>query len=1294
MTYAEVKKKLIKCEKALKALQNQPQYRKEDPQVKQLQALKESLLKKFNLIQEGLTESLNEEGTEFSQSETGKIAIEVGKALTVALKKSGDELARMKAKRIQPNSFDIHVTYKAEEDTDEFSFYISNDMLHLVDFSFDKELVDVGNKPSGEAIINRDVLANELFKHFETLNEDGVNEVNYNHYTEPKHFDICPGAEALRKQLIDGGKSPEDLGEWTYKHDELFKLEKEVLKAKKADEGDVKIANGLRDEILHLSRDLGIEADKVHYLKGHVDKIKEFLNEVVNQKDVKALKKLSKDLKGSSQAHLAQKKRLDKIINTEGTEKHYIKVPRTQYKKAQSVIDDVLRNDVYGGHKLDIVDNDGQGNVIFYFMGPEEKAITYDAVVYLRNSDIDVVDSSVSDVDEAVDHNDPVLMKMRAAKAKAARKADDRMARAIGDNPYNSRKDSLVAKLKAMRAQIMRDMEQEAEPEGGPVADAYGEKLNKIDAAIAKATGKKEPTYGLTKEEDDDYEYKGKHQGSNYKWPMSDYMKRRKEADDYYEDPDYYKEDVDVGHQDDEPSMLKNTAYESATYAAKLYKKLAKYDQHDGEVDFPNWWQSKLILAKDYLSKAFHYLDSEEKQPMLDKLALEGAVKELSSNNVVWNWSGDRNELEQVPPEFKAAVRAGLGDQIDDEDFEDAFDGIKNFFADEAGRGDKTFNSDHWVEMIEMDYLEEGVNEGTELYDKNGMQFKRFAGPNGLAMQITTRKLKGGGFDYIQIDGSRLGEFISALAQSIRVFDDLKRQTPVDEALDSDLPKGKHSIAKLQKVHGMIVDKMKELAKLYKDKGGDHEYNGHPVIDHLKSLTSKKKKVQAALDKAVSDKGKGQELAEVTKYEVDDAIGELGDIIRAIDDKAEEAREIVRQVFPNELSRLDAYGAFNGMHSANRYDVTLGGFVDRLEEEGYEIEDGEVFTNEGMTVVGHTPEERKKNAEELVAKAKELGLEANIEYNNGKISSVGIGKNGLESHPDLGDIQDRQFDDYDKNRPKDNKPSFKPKKLKKLKLGGKTYQIGDFDPNDDGRIESIEKYPNGYYITGGIYSDYGDGDDPKEGYGYAIDLKGNEMDEEDLEGMYEGKYKSDAQRKAIYAAKAEKNELKDTVDNREIENKVIEFAKGGILDIRITYHRNKEKVVEDISVEEAIKLINQYIKQTDLTQANISDESEDILLIDDGNTSIDLYRDGSAKYNEAAPGFKHDCAAKVVHEKYGAGTCIPEKHTLVKEGSKYVVTHYDVLFESGKTVTDIPVSELEIKTQTEHWHKGYKKKKK
>ena len=72
-------------------------------------------------------------------------------------------------------------------------------------------------------------------------------------------------------------------------------------------------------------------------------------------------------------------------------------------------------------------------------------------------------------------------------------------------------------------------------------------------------------------------------------------------------------EDTDVGHQDDEPNMLKSTALEIMEYGKKLMDKLDKYDDMEGEVDFPNWWQSKLTLARDYVSKAYHYLDSEEK---------------------------------------------------------------------------------------------------------------------------------------------------------------------------------------------------------------------------------------------------------------------------------------------------------------------------------------------------------------------------------------------------------------------------------------------------------------------------------------------------------------------------------------------------------------------------------------------------------------------------------------------------------------------------------------------------------
>ena len=99
-----------------------------------------------------------------------------------------------------------------------------------------------------------------------------------------------------------------------------------------------------------------------------------------------------------------------------------------------------------------------------------------------------------------------------------------------------------------------------------------------------------------------------------------------------------------------------------------------------------------------------------------------------------------------------------------------------------------------------------------------------------------------------------------------------------------------------------------------------------------------------------------KDLMENTEEEIDEAVMDLRNIVNDIEDKADDAREIVRMYFPNELSRLDGYGAFNAMYSANRYDTTLGKFVDRLEEEGYEIEDGVAYVNEDLDV-GHVDDE-------------------------------------------------------------------------------------------------------------------------------------------------------------------------------------------------------------------------------------------------------------------------------------------------------------------------------------------------
>lgn len=97
------------------------------------------------------------------------------------------------------------------------------------------------------------------------------------------------------------------------------------------------------------------------------------------------------------------------------------------------------------------------------------------------------------------------------------------------------------------------------------------------------------------------------------------------------------KEDIDVGHQDDEPDMLKSTAMEIVEYGKKLYDALDKYDEMEDEVDFPNWWQSKLIVAKDYIQKAYHYLDSEEKK--------DGVQESITGS--------DRKELLKIGKEIK-----------------------------------------------------------------------------------------------------------------------------------------------------------------------------------------------------------------------------------------------------------------------------------------------------------------------------------------------------------------------------------------------------------------------------------------------------------------------------------------------------------------------------------------------------------------------------------------------------------------------------------------------------------------
>ena len=581
MTYKELNDRLSKCESTLEKIKNGTYKTLSKTEL-------EETTKKLTLLRESLNKQLSdavefekgkeqdaadfakdnpdtpvkivEEDIKFSIDETKAIAKKVGQAVALALKEAGDEIGTMKAKKIEPNSFEIYVEYKKDIATDEFSFYITDDTLHLTDFSFDKELVDVGVKPSGEALVNVDVLKNELVKHFASMREN----------------------------------------------------------IKEAPEG-----------------------------------------------------------------------------------MYYIKIPRdaASQNKAQ-----VIFNDIYG---IDYEINDDPDGIVMYF-----KKEDYDP---------------------------------------------------------------------------------------GLEDDLMGDQVKIIDTNM----------------------------------PLSEEKEMIK------------KEDMDVGHQDDEPGMLQTTAYETAQYAAKLVKKLQKYEQFDGEVDFPNWWQSKLILAKDYMQKAYHYLDSEEKQPAIDQLALEAKKASDGMTTKIKPSEGDPTNMA-----YTDKVKEGRGDgeainniiiSMANEDnistreaAEEIIDHITHIFIDTKGTDEGKYKSDAQRKAIYATKAEkEGVNE------VDGDRFIRAAFED---LEQVIRNLA---------HTAEISED-EALEMAIR-----KLEAMLDGRDDMD-----EGVAKTKKAHDLVVNKMKELAKKYK--AGDKS-----VLDQLKDLTAKKKSLEAMLDKDVADTGRDQELdeAELDKKE-------------------------------------------------------------------------------------------------------------------------------------------------------------------------------------------------------------------------------------------------------------------------------------------------------------------------------------------------------------------------------------------------------------------------------------------
>jgi len=769
MTYQEIKDRLAKCEFSLKCIADGSYKTKSKVKLaettKKLTILKESLQKQLkeaegtvrtadageaekladkgvnvDLVEPKDLETNEQEGSSFDQNETAKIAMEVGKGTVLALKAEGENISSARVKRIKPNEFDLLIGFKNGNEN-LYQFYIVGDTLYLKDTSYDREISDVGVQQSGDPIINRDVVKDQLQKYFKTVNTalgeaervKKVGEMTDQEFADAQEKDRLekhPEKDIIKKIQFLVQKEREKRKNEAFPYPPKQKPGKGI--EGNWDYGGEDSSPGMEEKAVGYIGDQPLSAlpkmGTADMNLWHVAKLIDagILQDSEKEKALKALDP-SRPLEEG-----------------EGDDHHYIKVPRAQYKKAQKVIDDVLRNDVYGGHKHDIVDNDGRGNVIFYFMGPEEKAITYDAVVYLRNSDVDVVDSSISDMEEG----DGMTTKIKLSAGDPTNMAyTDKVSENADQDEALDRLREIVGRVEEMGEEA-RDIVRQNFPNELSRMDGYGV-FNMV-----YSNNRYDTTLGSEVDRLEDYGY------------------------DDLDDDDYPNEALDSDLPKGKHSIAKlqkvhGMIVDKMKELAKLYKEKGGEHEYRGHsvIDHLKSLNRKKKQVEDALDKA---VSNKNRGQQLDPNVNEGR----GDMDTIKSLIDDRaNESGFEPREEAAEIIAGIAEEYKldlkvIQNYMDS-DGPVNPFADKERE-----DTDYEKRRKEQD---DYINEGTELYDDNGLQFKRFAGPNGLALQITTRKLKGGGFDYIQIEGSDVKKFARAAVHVAQEFDDLKRQTTVNE---------------------------------------------------------------------------------------------------------------------------------------------------------------------------------------------------------------------------------------------------------------------------------------------------------------------------------------------------------------------------------------------------------------------------------------------------------------------------------------------------------------------------------
>ena len=1026
--------------------------------------------------------------------------------------------------------------------------------------------------------------------------------------------------------------------------------------------------------------------------------------------------------KDAGEAEKLAKKGINVNLKTEGPHQTtYIKVSKNDYKKAIQIIDQNIDREYVN---TDIVDDDGDGNVIVYFnftpattdhdrYNPDSDPaeFIYDLSMDLQANGINITSAS-HDIDEAVDINDPILMKLRALQSRMAKKKAPK-SRGISQEKAMDLRLKLQD-LEDERADVLRNMEQEAEPEGGPIADDYGAILNDLDKKIDKIMSKLRQ-YDMNENlnrGDDVFALGYNLDATQY---LVDYLKSK-----YKEGQDY---ELHIGRGDTHPNAvsLLNPDMEQDKELGNLLMSAGDNEETDYEInrrdDYMEGLWANINAKKKAGKKASHGNSKAHKNAVKagNKLKEQDRAHKLS-----------KNEISLIAHEAGKAVISAIlksGDEIRSAK-------IKDIYASAlSGNSPEAFT----VHVIYKNDKEDGYRfqiQDDKLY---------FLAPNNKDIAISDVGIKPSGEAVINtelIKNEMLKYFKNMNEQDIeQKFDDRGKPTHLGHKLSD---KDKATLAKIadmiknannedydynegiedvidpadygviaqnyldgfNKPHSLDLDQLEMLGRkivkqLYKGdfkaamaRHGGTNVNEESELDKItkamrlikkqapamnkldkddpkrkafiQNVVKLNKRAKELIDKEdgrVSNIGKGQEL--------DEGRGDFDDVLKAIQNMSNN----------DDISERDAAEEIV-LALADKFQLPVDKNLEDYMEESVN-ESTDLYDRNGILITRFAGGKERGLMVQITIGGKYIHIPAN-EYNNLVRAMASI-------RDDIRDMKLQQpADRYEGVNEADAKPipdnilrgynaNVKNAQSMASALLSLFNQINDKEPTDftsNGNIKRVLKLLN--YVA------------------KAPDTETDQGGEQTADGLDEA---SNSIRTPAYDEARE--QFFDYLE-RTLDATYRNASKGATAKKLLNPH-NEEFITQDI-LPAILKRDDQPFPAI-FKQQMLGDEN---LRRDFVRVAIEMYPepkitpdavnpDGSEYMGEEGD-IAHDCANHVLHEKYGHGICLEEQHTLVREGNKHVVTHYDVFFKEGsKTVRDIPVSELKVITESHHGHKRRKK---